>query len=250
MNKPRPPHGARKPQRSAGKPSRARTERTPPPVHREPRYEPVHLPNDVVAELHATARPGKGEILVKVFADAAAAFAAEDFREASTLAEQAKHIALRAAAPRELLGLAYYHLEQWNDAAKELAAFRRLSGSKDQNPVLADCYRALKRPDRAIELCDEVRPGEVADAIYYEAQIVAAGAEADTGRVDDAIARLERLELNPEVAEAHHLRAWYVLGDLLAKKGKFTQARDLFDAIAAADPDATDAPERAAKLRR
>jgi uncharacterized protein HemY len=215
-----------------------------------PSYEPVHLPNDVVEELHATARPGKGEILVKVFADAAAAFAADDYGEAIRLAEQAKHIALRAPAARELLGLAYYRQGQWSEAARELGTFRRLSGSKEQNPVLADSFRALGKPERAIALCDEVRSGDVPDPIYYEAQIVGAGAAADSGDLDGAIARLERLDLNPEVADAHHLRAWYVLGDLLARKGKFTQARDLFEAVAAADPDVTDAPERAAKLRR
>ena len=60
-----------------------------------PRYDPVHLSDDTVKELKATARPGKGDILVKVFADAMAAFAAEDYGEAIRLGEQAKHIALR-----------------------------------------------------------------------------------------------------------------------------------------------------------
>src|SRR2546426_4929084 len=37
-----------------------------------------HLSADIVAELRSTARPGKGEILVKVLSQAAAAFADED----------------------------------------------------------------------------------------------------------------------------------------------------------------------------
>jgi len=68
------------------------------------------------------------------------------------------------------------------------------------------------------------------------------------GRIDDAIARLERLELRPEAAEEHHLRAWYVLADLLARRGRYTQAREWFEAVAAVDPELTDAPERAARL--
>ena len=216
---------------------------------RESKYEPVHLPDDIVKELRATARPGKGEILVKVFADAAAAFAAEDFTEATRLADQAKHIALRAVSVRELLGLAYYHQGRWQEAARELATFRRISGSKEQNPVLADSYRAMGKPDKAIELCDEIAPGETSEAVYYEGAIVAAGALADQGRVDEAIDRLERLDLRPEAASSHHLRVWYMLGDLLARHGRFTQAREWFEAVAQADPEATDAPERAAKLR-
>jgi tetratricopeptide (TPR) repeat protein len=158
-------------------------------------------------------------------------------------------MALRAASVRELLGLAYYRAARWQEAARELAAFRRISGSTEQNPVLADCYRAVGKPDRAVELCDEIDRRAVEPAVYYEGQIVAAGALADAGRIDEAIVRLERIELRPEVAEQHHLRAWYVLGDLLERRGRFTQAREWFEAVASADPELTDAPERAERLR-
>ena len=195
------------------------------------------------------ARPGKGEILVKVFADAAAAFQAEDFDEAIKLGDQAKHIALRSVSIREFLGLAYYHQGRWQEAARELSTFRRISGSTEQNPVLADSYRAMGKPEKSLEYLDEIERGTVPDAVYYEGAIVAAGALADSGKLDDAIARLEVLDLQPTVAETHHLRAWYMLGDLLARKGRFTQAREWFEAVASADPDATDASERVAKLR-
>jgi tetratricopeptide (TPR) repeat protein len=202
-----------------------------------------------VRELHATARPGKGELLVQVFSAAAGAFAADDLPEAIRLADQAKHMALRAAVVRELLGLALYRAGRWREAARELAAFRRLSGSTEQNPVLADCHRALGRPERAIELCDEIN-GRASAPVRYEGAIVAAGALADRGRLDDAIARLEQLELEPSVAREHHLRAWYALGDLLERRGRFTQARHWFEAVAAADPEVTDAPERLQRLNR
>jgi tetratricopeptide (TPR) repeat protein len=186
---------------------------------------------------------------VKVFADAVAAFMAGDFDEAIKLGDQAKHIALRSIPIREFLGLAYYRAGRWSEAATELAAFRRLSGSTDQNPVLGDTYRALAKPEKALELSDEMDPTESDPAIYYEGQIVAAGALRDMKRVDEAIERLQRLDLNPEVAQEHHLRAWYVLADLLEAKGRFTQARELFEAVAAADDESTDAAERAHKLR-
>lgn len=216
-------------------------------MRRAPARAPVHLSDDIVAELKTTARPGKGDILVKVFADAAAAFADEDFDEAMRLGEQAKHIALRSTTVRELLGLTYYRAGRYKQAARELAAFRRLTGSHVQNHVLADTYRAQGRPERALELCDETT--DVPEEVFYEKEIVAAGALADLKRVDDAIARLERLDLSPAVAQAHHLRAWYVLADLLQRKGRFTQAREWFEAVASADPELTDAPERARRLR-
>jgi tetratricopeptide (TPR) repeat protein len=218
-----------------------------------PRRQPLELSEDIVRELQATARPGKGGIAATVFGEAAAAFAEEDFEEAVRLGEQAKHIALRATAVRELLGLAYYRSGKFREAARELAAFRRISGSVEQNPVLADCQRALGRPGRAVELCDEVTPAAVPEAAvpeatFYEAQIVGAGALADLGRVGDAIARLERLDLEPGTVREHHLRAWYALAGLLEQRGRFTQARRLFEAVAATDPELSDAAERVARL--
>ena len=209
----------------------------------------VHLPDDVVGELKGTARPGKGQILVQVFAEAATAFEEEDLPEAIRLAEQAKHIALRSATVRELLGLAYYRDGKFKDAARELSAFRRLAGSTEQNPVLADCYRAMDKPERALELCNEIE-SSVPEPIRYEGAIVAAGALTDMDRIDEAIARIESLDLNPSSAGQHHLRAWYVLGDLLERRGRFTVALNFFEAVSAADPESTDAPERARRLKK
>jgi tetratricopeptide (TPR) repeat protein len=209
----------------------------------------VHLPDDVVGELKGTARPGKGQILVQVFAEAATAFDEENLADAIRLGEQAKHIALRSASVRELLGLAYYRDGRFKEAARELSAFRRLTGSTEQNPVLADCYRAMNKPERALELCDEIE-ASVPEPVRYEGAIVAAGALTEMDRTDEAIARIESLELNPPSAEEHHLRAWYVLGDLLERRGRFTLALNFFEAVSAADAESTDAPERARRHRK
>ena len=208
----------------------------------------VHLDDEIVKELRATTRPGKAEILIKVFAEAAGAFATDDYVEAIRLGEQAKHIALRSGTVRELLGLAYYRIEQWKESARELAAFRRLSGSTEQNPVIADCYRAMGKPEKAVEICEEIDPRKVEPAVAFEGAIVAASALAEMKRLDDAIDKLEKLDLRPASAEEHHLRAWYVLGDLLERKGRFTQAREWFQAVNGAGPEFTDAGERLAHL--
>jgi len=144
---------------------------------------------------------------------------------------------------REFLGLAYYDAGRWKEAITELSAFRRISGSTDQNPVIADCYRAVGKAEKAVDICDEVTPQAPA-AIYFEAQIVAAGALADQRRLKEAIERLEALDLDPAVAQEHHIRAWYALGDLLERRGRYTQATTWFSAVVAADPEMTDAPER------
>ena len=215
----------------------------------KPKHEPVHLAADIVEELHATARPGKAEILVQAFSEAAGAFAASDLEEATRLGEQAKHLALRSVAARELLGLIHYRSGRYQEAARELAAFRRLSGSQEQNPVLADCYRALGRPQHALEVCDEIDGRSISEPVFYEGAIVAAGALADLGRMEEAVTRLESLDLEPAIAQEHHIRAWYALGDLLERRGRFRQALEWFEAAAEADEHATDAPERVGRLR-
>jgi tetratricopeptide (TPR) repeat protein len=247
MSRRRPQGGGKRPHRALGHRSARRGD--PRDARAQDRAPAVHLSDSVVRELKATARPGKGEILVKVFSEAAGAFAADDFVNAMRLGEQAKHIALRAASVRELLGLAYYKAAHWQEAARELTAFRRFSGSTEQNPVIADAYRAMKKPEKALEFVDEVKRGDGPEPVYFEAQIVGAGALADMGLLDEAIARLEKLDLRPDVVQEHHMRAWYMLGDLSEKRGRFTQARSWFEAVEAADPEATDAPLRARRLQ-
>lgn len=187
---------------------------------------------------------------MKVFAEAAGAFAEENLDEAIRLGEQAKHMALRSAVIRELLGIAYYRKAQWKEAARELSAFRRLSGSTEQNPVIADCYRAMAKPKKSLEITDEIDPRKAEPAVSYEGAIVAAGALADMKRLDEAVKRLEQLDLRPGNPQEHHLRAWYVLGDLLERRGRFTQAREWFEAVNTADPELTDAGERLSRLLR
>jgi tetratricopeptide (TPR) repeat protein len=223
------------------------TTRRPPGTSRS--SEPsVELLKGLSKELESLARPGKGEALTKVFAHALSAYAEGDLPEAIRLGEQSKHLALRSASVREFLGLAYYSQGQFKEAARELAAFRRIGGSTAQNHLIADCYRASGRPEKALEYCDEVE-NNVPEDVYYEVQIVAAGALADQGKLEDAVKRLLRLDLQPDSALEHHLRVWYVLGDLLERMGRFSQAKRWFESVAAADADLTDAPARAAKLR-
>jgi tetratricopeptide (TPR) repeat protein len=214
---------------------------------RDPSTE-VHLGDGIVRELSASARPGKSEILVKVFAEAMSAYADGDLDRAVRLGEQAKQLALRSTNVREFLGLAYYSAERWKEAARELAAFRRMSGSTAQNHVIADCYRAQGKPEKALEYCDDMDI-TVPEEVHYEGQIVAAGALADMGRLEDAVGRLLRLDLTPNEVSEHHLRVWYVLADLLERLGRFTQAKRWFQAVIDNDAELTDAEERLAKLR-
>ncbi len=112
-----------------------------------------------------------------------------------------------------MLGLALYQLERFSEALTEMQAYRRMSGRADQNHIIADCLRALGRPDRAVPLAEEaLAPEGVPLAAKAEAVIVAASALADQGKFDQALGMLRRIRTRDDVAGPEVIRVWYVTG--------------------------------------
>jgi tetratricopeptide (TPR) repeat protein len=178
--------------------------------------------------------------------DASRAFNRERFDEARKILRPLAEAAPSAESVRELLGLTYYRLGRWKAAAAELEAFRSLTGSTEQHPVLADCYRALGRHAKVAELWEELRSASPSAPLVAEGRIVAAGALADQGRLDDAIRLLQAAKTPAKRPKEHHLRIAYALADLHERAGDVPTARQLFRLVAAADPDLGDV---AARLR-
>ena len=202
------------------------------------------LPREWVRELNDTARATGLSRVADLIEKALNAYSLEDYETAATLAAQAKSDATRSPRIRELLGLSLYQTQRWQDAARELLTYRRLTNSHDQNHVIADCYRALERPERAIEICSETPKDEVAEDVWSEVVIVAASAFADKGDLTRALAELNRADLEPRSVQPHHLRLWYVKADLLERSGKRKAARDLWERIHAEDADYFDVADR------
>src|SRR5690606_14863405 len=89
--------------------------------------------------------------------DASRAFEGERFTDAARILKKLADEAPTAPAVRELYGLTLYRQGRWRAAAGELEAFRQLTGSTEQHPVLADCYRAMRRYHEVDELWAELR---------------------------------------------------------------------------------------------
>jgi tetratricopeptide (TPR) repeat protein len=173
----------------------------------------------------------------------------DDPKAAVAEAEKAKAMAPRSSAVREVLGLAYYGLERWQDALTELKAYKRFSGRSDQNHLIADSLRGLGRPHEAVPLAEEaLRTKQVPNEAKAEAVIVAASALADQGRFAEALAFLGRARTRDDVAEPYTLRLWYVRGDILERAGRRSEAADEFRQIVRHDASAFDAAERLAAL--
>lgn len=207
------------------------------------------LPADVVSELRHAARAGKAEAAISRLERAAELLARGDARGALAEAQKAKQLAPRSAAVREVLGLALYSLERFREALTEMQAYRRMSGRADQNHIIADCLRAVGRPDRAVPLAEEALASRrVPLAAKTEAVIVAASALADQGKLDQALGLLRRVRTRDDVAGPEVLRVWYVTGDILERAGRRDEAQREFRKILRHDASAYDAAERLSQL--
>jgi tetratricopeptide (TPR) repeat protein len=154
-----------------------------------------------------------------------------------------------APSVRELCGLAQYRLGNYRAAAKELEAFVSLTDAVDQHPVLMDCYRAQRRWARVENLWADLSTASPSAELVTEGRIVAGGALADRGLLDEAIALLSRKAREVTRPKPFHLRLWYALADLEERAGNLAAARELFGRIKAHDADFADVTARAAALR-
>ncbi len=210
----------------------------------------IKLPEEVVTELERAGGVKRGPKLAERLDAGRGAFERERYQDARRILAKLAVEAPSAASVRELHGLTLYRLDRWKQAAVELEAYRSLSGSSDQDPVLADCYRALRRYDRVAELWADLRAASPSAALVTEGRIVAAGALADQGDLQAAIELLARTGPKPRPVREHHLRQWYALADLYDRSGDVPQARRLFRDILAVRPGFADVEERLAGLGR
>ena len=206
------------------------------------------LPRDVMDELQRLTKPTQLREAVSRLSRAVELLERGDSGAAVAEATKAKQLSSRSAAVREVLGLALYGQSRWQEALTELKAYRRFSGRADQNHVIADCLRALGKPQEAVPLAEEELRAKVPNEAKAEAVVVAASALADLGRYPEALAFLGRAKTRESVSEPYTLRLWYVRGDILAKAGRRDEAAAEFRKIMRHDATAFDVAERLAEL--
>lgn len=154
----------------------------------------------------------------------------------------------RVGVVREAAGLAAYHAGDYELALRELRTARRLSGSEEHLPVMADCERGLGRPERALALAAGPEARRLDRAGQIELTIVVAGARIDLGQADAAVVLLQlpELEHRPTAATAGQTaRLMSAYSDALEAAGRTDEARHWLERAAEADPDSsTGAAER------
>jgi tetratricopeptide (TPR) repeat protein len=203
----------------------------------------------ILEEIRATARPGQAESAVRAFEEAVDLLERDRAAAAATAARRAKDLAPRSGAVREVLGIALYRAERFREALRELLAYRRMTGRLDQNHLIADCYRALGAPEKAVDPAREaLKAARLPDDVRAEAAIVGASALADLGRYTEALSMVRASPSRERLSREFDLRVWYVTGDILERAGRRAEAAEEFRRIVRHDAGAFDAAERLARL--
>jgi tetratricopeptide (TPR) repeat protein len=208
------------------------------------------VPDTVTADqldpqVRAELRTLPGDLADAVARRLVAADLAEDPEQAYEFTLAARRLAARVGVVREAAGIAAYRAGRWADALTELRTARRLTGRASYLPLMADCERALGRPDRALAIINDPGVRDLDRGVQIELRIVESGIRRDEGRPAAGVVALQVPELTDGRLRPWSARLFYAYADALLDAGRTEEARDWFGRAAAADKDEeTDAVER------
>jgi tetratricopeptide (TPR) repeat protein len=206
---------------------------------------------DTAAEIRASAKDRRHAArAVERLAQAQQALERERFDEARRIASPLLREFPDVASVHQVVGLAAYRAGRWKQAVAELEAAQSRRPAVELMPVLADAYRALGRWREVERIWHEVRAISPTQDVLAEARIVAAGAEADRGDLHAALRTMARAKQVPKRVRDHHLRQWYVLGDLYDRAGDPLEAARWFELVARHDREFVDVGDRLRSLGR
>ncbi len=145
-------------------------------------------------------------------------------------AQEAVRRAGRIDVVREAAGIAAYRTGRYAEALRELRTVRRLNGSSEHLPLMADCERGLGRSARALDLAASDEASTLDPDGRAELAMVASGARLDLDEVEAAGATLDMLDLtgvSPEVqARVKQARA-----DIYIASGRSDLAAELLATV-------------------
>jgi tetratricopeptide (TPR) repeat protein len=250
----RPRRGARSPGSTSG-PGRARRaqpqhergseDNAGPPI--PPDIEARQLDPEIRRELSTLDRATADAVARHLVA--AGTLIDEDPEAALSHARAARARSGRIAAIREAVGIAAYQCGDWAQALAELRAARRMGSKSPLLPLIVDCERGLGRPERALELARGAEAAQLSGDEADELRIVAAGARADLGQLEQALKVLSTPKLDPARRGTTAARLFYAYAETLLALDRGDEALEWFLRAAAADVDGvTDAEDRVNEL--
>ena len=204
----------------------------------------IELDPQVKADVAKILEPRRAVRLSERLKLAQVALERERYSEAKRIAKSLTKELSGVAAVHEVIGLASYRMGQWRDATAALELARSLRIRTEDMPVLADCYRAQRRWSDCDAVWAELKELSPSPEVMAEGRMVVAGSLADRGELKDAIDLMLRVVEIPRRVHEHHLKQWYVLGDLYDRAGNVQKAREFFQRVALHDTDFADVSER------
>jgi tetratricopeptide (TPR) repeat protein len=252
----RPPRAKAGPTSGPGRARRAQPRHDAEREDRPPRRDEPAIPPEIDAKQLSPEIRRELSTLDRVNADvvarhlvAAGELLDDDPQAALVHARAARARSGRIAAVREAVGIAAYHCGDWHQALAELRAARRMGSKSTLLPLIADCERGVGRPERAIELARSPEAAELTGDDADELRIVTAGARADLGQLDQALAVLSSPPPDPERVGETAARLDYAYAETLLALSRTDEALKWFLRAAAADVEGvTDAEDRVAEL--
>jgi len=248
----RPRPGAANPTDRGPRPRRDTAERT----EAQQLYDGPPIPDDITAsdlDKHTRAAlagiPDKLADKVARHLVMAGLLLDQDPETAYKHALAARARATRTAIVREAVGETAYAAGKYATALAELRTARRLNGAHHYTPIMADCERALGRPDKALTYDTPTTRNKLDEPGNIELTIVIAGARRDLGQTTAALHLLETEPLTTTSRAPWATRLKYTYADTLATAGRTTEAIEWFHRTITSDPHhTTDAPQRITQL--
>ena len=142
-------------------------------------------------------------------------------------AQAAVRRAGRIDVVREAAGLAAYRLGNYAEALRELRTVRRLNGSSEHLPVMADAERGLGRPERALDLARSPEAETLDASGRTELALVVAGARLDLGQAEAALAVVDSIPARDVPSVELRYRVDEVRADVLDALGRTDEAAAL-----------------------
>jgi hypothetical protein len=129
---------------------------------------------------------------------------------------------------REAAAVTAYATGRYAEALREFRTVRRLNGSSEHLPLMADCERGLGRPARALAMAAEPEAAQLSAYAKAELGMVVAGARADLG--DREAAHMTLTAIRPTTDEQRD-RIVMARADILDSLGRAGEAQALRDGL-------------------
>ncbi|MDO4412162.1 hypothetical protein [Cutibacterium sp.] len=197
-------------------------------------FDEKALPASVRAELRGV--PADTAHIIEGHLVAAAELLDEDPAQANAHAQAARRHAPRLPVLREVAADTAYQAGEYSSALNDYRALRRMTGNDNFLPVIADCERALGRPQAALRLIREGLEAELSPSQRVELVLVQAGARRDLDQKAEAVRLLRDAVKNLKAPTEATARLHYAYAESLLEDGDTEGARKWFVSARSHDP--------------